>query len=77
MATRKIEPGEIIAIDRPQIRYLDPEFMKVLLNYYAPKLVKKNVILLRSMNWIFIDEYISTESLLALLGCNKTQSLSL
>jgi hypothetical protein len=28
-ATRKIEPGEIIAIDKPQIRYLDPEFMKV------------------------------------------------
>ena len=33
MATRKIEPGEIIAIDRPQIRYLDPEFMKVYPTY--------------------------------------------
>ena len=28
-ATRDIEPGEVIAIDQPQIRYLDPEYTKV------------------------------------------------
>ena len=28
-AAREIQPGEVFALDRPQIRYLDPEYVKV------------------------------------------------